>query len=114
MFMVTLDYLFDAEELKKLEGFEYDKLTETDLDYRLLCGSIYFRVNGVSFDAPWKWVPLFDFCVRVNEILSQLKDTKRAVLEFTENEATIVFERESCFVSMRAAYASSFGSCRMA
>jgi hypothetical protein len=102
--MVTLDYTFDPEGLTKLHDFNFAKLTGTDLDYHLYCGNIVFRVNGVSFDAAWKWIPVFDFCVRLNEAITQLQSRKRAVLEFTENEAIIEFESNGSFVFIRASY----------
>ena len=105
--MVILDYSFDPEELKKLEVFDFEKLTGTDLDYHLFCGSIFLRANGISFDASWKWIPIFDFCVRMNKVVAQLQNQKQVVLEFTENEATIVFERENSFVRLKGQYANA-------
>jgi len=105
--MVTIDYLFDEDELKKLEGFTFEMLTGTDLDYSLFCGSIFLRVDGVSFDATWKWIPIFDFCVRINEVLLQLRSQGQAVLEFTENEATLVFTAEGSWVFLKAQYANA-------
>jgi hypothetical protein len=109
--MVTLDYRFNKEELKKLDGFDFDGLTLTDLDYYLFCGDIFFRVNGVSLDAPWGWIPIFNFCIRMNFVLSDLQSRGRALLEFTENDATIVFDSQDSSVAIRADYANAFARC---
>jgi hypothetical protein len=103
--MVTLDYVLDPEELARVRAFDFAELSGTHLDYRLFCGSILFRVNAASFDAPWKWIPIFDFCVRLNEVLLKLNTERQAVLEFTENDATISFRRVDGLVTITADYA---------
>jgi hypothetical protein len=103
--MVTLDYSFDPKELDKLTTFDFGQLTLTDLDFYLFCGNILFSVDGVSFDAAWEWIPILNFCVRMNLVLADLNIQGRALLEFTENEATILFQMDNASVTITADYA---------
>jgi hypothetical protein len=105
--MITLDYSFEPRELDKLNNVDIKNLSATDLDYYYFCGSIEFRVDDASFDAPWKWIPVFDFGIRLNEILSRLEHGKEAKFEFTESEASITFLRNAENVLIEANYVSA-------
>lgn len=102
--MVILDYILDPEELQKLNELDLASVTGTQLDYYLFCGSIIFRVDSASLDALWKWIPVLDFAIKINEIVSGLADGHEEVLEFTECEATISIARTGPDVHIKATY----------
>jgi hypothetical protein len=111
--MVTLDYLLDPEDLQRANELDMAIATGTQLDYYLFCGSIVFRVDSASFDALWKWIPVFDFAIKINEIASGLIDGEERLLEFTECEATISFARTGADVRITATYTPSIASVRL-
>jgi hypothetical protein len=108
--MVILDYLLDPEDLQRASELDMAIISGTQLDYYLFCGSIIFRVNSTSFDALWKWIPVFDFAIKINEIVSRLVDGEERMLEFTECEATISFARLGADVRITATYTPSIAS----
>lgn len=108
--MVTLDYKLAEDELAKLASFNFAELTLTDLDYYLFCGDVFFRIDGVDFDTPWGWIPLLNHCVRMCLVTMELRNDGRAVLEFTENEATISFELQGNQVAIAASFVDASAS----
>lgn len=108
--MIELDYSFDPDELKKLDQFDFRKLTLTDLDYYLFGGNIFFRIDGVSFDTPWGWIPVLNYCVRMCLVLLELQEQGESVLEFTENDAEISFTREADGVCVSADFLNAAAS----
>lgn len=110
---MTLDYLLDPEDLQRAAEVDMAIATGTQLDYYLFCGSIIFRVDSASFDALWKWIPVFDFAIKINEIASRLIDGEERVLEFTECEAAISFARTGADVRITATYTASVASVRL-
>lgn len=103
--MMILDYQLDPADLQRAADVDMAFATGDQLDYYLFCGSIVFRVGSASFDAPWGWIPVFDFAIKINEITTALMDGEDKILEFTECEDTISFARTGGNVRIKATYA---------
>jgi hypothetical protein len=105
--MVSLDYNLEPLEVSKLEGVNLTTATATDLDYYLFCGSVFFQIDGIRFDADWGWIPILDFATQLFLIVSEINDGEVRTLEFTESEATIEFQRAGSDIEVSAEYASA-------
>src|SRR3990172_1056919 len=104
--MIVLDYRLEPAELRKLDGRDLGALTTTQLDYYLFCGSIIFRIEGVTFDAIWGWVPVMDFATQLFEISCDVKSGETRRLEFTESDAALSFSRLGEQVAVHANYST--------
>src|SRR6516162_407679 len=87
--MIILDYRLDLAEAKHARYCNLVDADDTDLDYGLFCGSIFFSVYQASFDANWYWIPVLDFAVKMKEAPLALRNGKRAIVEFTESSDII-------------------------
>jgi len=105
--MIFLDYNLEPSEMRKLEDIDLTSATPTQLDYYLFCGSVLFRIDGASFDASWRWIPILNFVTQLYDIVANIKDGETRVLEFTESDATIEFRRTGNNVEIMAEYSSA-------
>lgn len=104
---IQLDFSLNSLEAKKISTVDPKSISQTDIDYYLFCGSIVFRIDGATFDAPWEWVPVLGFASQLAEIVELLVVQESASLGFTESDASISFRRNGSTVRIDANYCSS-------
>lgn len=102
--MVSLDYKLELSEVNRLTDLDITSASHTTLDYYLFCGDIYFRINEVSFDAPWGWIPVISFSMQLCEIVCTIRDGETGRLEFTESEDEIRFTRTEDVIDVSCDY----------
>lgn len=104
--MIIVDYSVSPSSLATLKGSDVLRLTEDDLHYNYLLGSIEFIVEEKDFSARWNWIPIIDFAIDVIEILNNLPIQKKDIFYFTESDAKIEFAMLS---EDRVAISSNYG-----
>ena len=85
---------------------------EMVIRYDVLPGDITFRIGPHDFSAKWGWIPLVDFVLSLEWIVTHLADADDGsieVFDFTENGARIEFERSGNEVSITTSYADGEG-----
>lgn len=92
--MITLEYHISPMSPERLSAKALENSSEADLRYELFLGDIVFRINDADFSAQWDWVPVLDFALEIDEIVSKLSPHDSAELEFTESDSVIRFDRE--------------------
>jgi hypothetical protein len=68
--------------------------TVDDIHYNFFTGNIVLIANDCDFSTHWGWIPIVDFFVCLEEIVTKLEASKCIeTFSFTESEAVICFER---------------------
>jgi hypothetical protein len=79
---------------------------ETDLRYYAATGDIILREDQTNLSARWGWIPLIDFALAMREIAEALAITEGSeTFEFTESEATLLFDRRGQEMTISGSYA---------
>jgi hypothetical protein len=79
---------------------------ETDLRYYAATGDIILRQDQTNLSARWGWIPLIDFALAMREIAEALVVTEGSeTFEFTESEATLLFDRRGQEMTISGSYA---------
>ena len=88
----------------ELQDRNLAEVSEIALHYELFQGDIRMVINGEDFSTDWGWVPGVDFALCLVSVLKDLGDGERQILEFTESDALIEFERHDGVVHVSANY----------
>jgi hypothetical protein len=103
--MIELDYKLDQSFARELADRDLSQATSTDLDFRLFCSDVVFRVDGESLDARWGWIPIIGFA---DQLLDAATAATRGVtpqdLEFTESPDRIRFQLVGDLVHIAPSY----------
>lgn len=90
--MIELDYQIDPHFAREMESHDLSRATSTDLEFRLFCSDIFFKVDGESLDARWSWIPVVGFAEQLfDAAVAAAGGTTPADLEFSENQEKIRF-----------------------
>ena len=105
--MIQLDYALSPSEISKVNEANLIAATNTEIDYYLFCGDVFFRIDDTRFDAAWGWVPVVDYATQLYLIASEIREGETRYLEYTESEAAIRFRRIGDDVEVAAEYVSA-------
>ena len=105
--MVFLDYQLELAEVVRLTELDISSASHTTLDNHLFCGDVYFRINGVSFDAPWGWIPVISFSMQLCEIVCTIREGEVGRLEFTESDDEIRFVKNKDVMNVSCDYSKA-------
>jgi hypothetical protein len=102
--MITLDYRLRRSPDA---GRDLRAVDESALHYDLFLGDVIFRVDEADMSTSWAWVPIIDFAVCLDRIVSGLEPRETQSFEFTESENRIDFTLLDGTVEIRTTYATS-------
>jgi hypothetical protein len=79
---------------------------ETGLRFYAATGDIVLRNDQADLSARWGWIPLIDFALALRKIGEALAASDGSeTFEFTESEATLLFDRRGAELTIRGSYA---------
>lgn len=86
--MFKIEYKINSTSLEDL-----NVITEENIRYNFLQGSVYFYTEDGRLEMEWEWIPLLDFSFCLSNITTALmhKDEAKEYFEFTESAETIEF-----------------------
>jgi hypothetical protein len=104
--VLQIDYVLSDEWNDTLDPKSFEDMSEIDLRYSMALGNLILVVNGLDFSAPWGWIPMVDMAVALSDIRDALSGDQSALetFEFTENEASISFQKVGDAVQIAASY----------
>jgi hypothetical protein len=89
--MFSIDYNILSTSFDDVE-----RMTEEELRYNFLSGSVVFNSGNCLIDMQWEWIPLLDFSFSLLGISKSLfdKESTSEYFEFTESAEQIEFRRD--------------------
>jgi hypothetical protein len=101
---LVLDYSL-ADPAHPCASMNLREVDEGELRYNCFAGDIIFKVGSADFSACWGWVTVLDFALCLRHVASALDGgATEERLDFTENEAEIIFTRSDSDVRIAATY----------
>ena len=88
------------------DGSNWSRVSEQALRYDYFVGDIGFTASGTDFSTTWGWVPVLDFAVSLNALVTALEPHSELDFEFTESDHTISFRRGDKEVLVSTSYVS--------
>ena len=83
---------------------DFRAANEDELRYGAFLGDILFTIDDADFSSRWGWIPILDFALGINWVLSRLPTAGYEVFEFTESGAELRFELTDNEVEVRSNY----------
>lgn len=102
--MISIDYSLDIPPSRENESRGLASATLSDITGSLFAGDVLFRVDDVSFDAAWGWVPVLDFAIAIYDIPRQIQDGGMQTFTFLENADSLRFRRDGQSVEVTTTY----------
>lgn len=102
--MITLEAVSTFDQLPT--GQSWESVPMWNLRYDHFLGDIVFKIDDCDFSTRWGWVPVLDFALGFNRLLTSLTSDGSATFEFTESEATLTLRRSLDVVALTSSYSS--------
>ncbi len=106
--MVQMDYQLAPQSSEPQHRVDLATADVAQLRYDLSLGDLILRSDTCDLSAAWRWVPLRDAASGLLRISRELdsQSSGEAIFDFTENDATLTFNRTDDEVAVSASYSS--------
>ncbi len=90
MSYIVLDYIIDQKEIDAWCALGAGA-TAVDFVFGVMTGSVFFRINKVSFDSAWEWVPILCYAGTLYDTVKKLEVSGHRSMGFTESGDELKF-----------------------